>query len=151
MAEVIKALLDPGKIQRYLKGIADVEAERSLFELSTHGEIWAESGPDAIALDAAHCDHALIKYELWDSEPVALNWDESWAGSVHLTSGKVFAVSPYSGDLAHHEEFDLGRRDREWQLRVYRKLLSHEDFTTHVIGFALFKLQFWPPWTLSHT
>ncbi|WP_405142622.1 hypothetical protein OG589_35235 [Sphaerisporangium sp. NBC_01403] len=143
MPEIIKTLLDPRKIERYLVGVADVEAEWSVHELNAYGEVWADSGPNAIALDAAYSDHVLIKYELWDGEPAASDWDESWSGSVHLTSGKIFALSCHSGEATDHEEFNLGRRDHEWQFRIHRKLLSHEDFTTKIIGFALFKLQFW--------
>lgn len=65
--------------------------------------------------------------------------------SLYLTSGKICAISCYSGDYDYFEKFDLCRRDQEWQFRVHRKLLSHEDFTADIVGFALFKLQFWSP------
>ncbi|GIH62869.1 hypothetical protein [Microbispora siamensis] len=144
MAEIIKRLLDPQKIERYLKGVADVEAPWSVAGLLPR-DMWISRGPDGIALSATRCEHALIEYELWDGEPPASDWDESWSGSVHLTSGKVLALSGYQGDTTEYEEFDLGRRDHEWQVRVHRKLLSHENFTADIIGFALFKLQFWSP------
>ncbi|SNR97001.1 hypothetical protein SAMN05216276_100244 [Streptosporangium subroseum] len=148
MAEIIKTLLDPRKIQRYLEGIVDVEdvdAKDRISGFFATGEIWADSSLNAIALDPTHCDHALIKYELWDGEPAATDWDESQSGSIHLTSGKVYAISSWSGGVTYNEEFDLGRRDQEWRFRIHRKFLSDEDFTTDIISLVLFKVQFWSP------
>jgi hypothetical protein len=146
MAEIIKTFLDPSKIRRYLEGIVDVEdvdAEDRIQDLFTTSEIWSDSGPNTIAFDPTHCDHALIKYELWDGEPAASDWEESRSGSVHLTSGKVYAISSWSGDTTCHEEFDLGRRNHEWRFRIHRTFLSHEDFTTDIISLVLLKVQFW--------
>ncbi|WP_214106777.1 hypothetical protein [Acrocarpospora catenulata] len=144
MTEIVKRLLHPHKIERYLQGVADVEAPWSVAG-GTSRDLWIESGPDGIALDATNCDDVLIEYELWDGEPPASNWDESRSGSIYLTSGTICAISSYSGESDHYEEFDLGRRDHEWQFRVHRKLLSHENFTADIIRFTLFKLQFWSP------
>lgn len=144
MAEIVRRLLDPRKIGRYLQGVADVEAPWSVAGGTYEGQ-WIESGPDGIALDAGHSDDVLIEYELWDGEPSASDWDESRSGSVYLTSGKVCAISCHSGELDHHEEFDLGRRGHEWRFRVHQKRLSHENFTAAIIGLTLFKVQFWSP------
>ncbi|MEV4383376.1 hypothetical protein [Streptosporangium sp. NPDC049644] len=144
MAEIVKTLLDPRKITSHLQGVADVEASWSVAG-GAYGEVWVHSGPNGIALNTNYCDHALVEYELWDGEPPASNWDESQSGSICLTSGKICAISCYSGELNYYEEFDLGHRSHEWQFRAHRKLLNHEDFTADIIGFALFKLQFWSP------
>ncbi|MDP9864256.1 MULTISPECIES: hypothetical protein [Streptosporangium] len=138
MAEIIKTLLGSRKIERYLGGVVDVEGEWDLFEPER-----ADVVPQSIALDATYCDHVLIKYELWDGEPPASDWDESWSGTIHLPSGRICATSCYSGESEYYEEFELGYPDHQWQFRVHRKLLSHEDFTADIVGFALFKLQFW--------
>ena len=98
-----------------MNGIVDVDAAGRIHDLFTTSEIWSDSSPNAIALDATHCDDALIKYELWD------------------------------GGITYNEEFDLGRRDQEWRFRIHRKFLSHEDFTTNIVSLVLFKLQFWSP------
>ncbi|MEU1720626.1 hypothetical protein [Nonomuraea sp. NPDC005692] len=153
MAQIIKAFLDPQKISRYFNGIVDVEdisAEWRVVELSASGEIWSESAPNLIALDPTRCDQALIKYELWDGEPPTSNWDESRLGTVHLTSGKVAAISSWSGDTTYNDEFDLGRRDQDWRFEVHRKFLSHEDFTTDIISLVLYKVQFWSPAEIEH-
>ncbi|GLW99591.1 hypothetical protein [Microtetraspora sp. NBRC 16547] len=153
MAQIIKTFLDPRKISRYLEGIVDtedVDATWQIHNLITTSEIWSDSGPNAIALDSTHCDDALIKYELWDSEPTASDWGESRSGSVYLTSGKVQAMSSWSGDSTYNEEFDLGRRDQEWRFRIHRKFLSEEDFTTDIISLVLFKVLFWSPAETAH-
>ncbi|GAA3423683.1 hypothetical protein GCM10018953_08660 [Streptosporangium nondiastaticum] len=139
MAGIIKTLLDSRKIERYLVGVVDVEAEWDLF-----GPERADVVPRSIALEATYCDHVLIKYELWDGEPPAMSWDESWPGTIHLPSGRMHAISCHSGELDYYEEFELGHPGRQWQFRVHRKLLGHEDFTADIVGFSLFKLQFWP-------
>ncbi|WP_143737247.1 hypothetical protein [Microbispora sp. GKU 823] len=60
MAEVIKRLLDPRKIERYLKGVTDVEAPWSVAGLLSQ-DMWIFSGPDGITLSATRCDHVLIE------------------------------------------------------------------------------------------
>ncbi|MFI6498445.1 hypothetical protein [Nonomuraea typhae] len=70
-------------------------------------------------------------------------WDRSWSGSVRLASGKIVSVSDHSGDSTYGEEFDLGRRDKVWQVRIYRKALGHEEFTQDIVSFTLLKIQFW--------
>ncbi|SDM31348.1 hypothetical protein SAMN05421874_1536 [Nonomuraea maritima] len=74
MAQILKTFLDPHKILRCLDGIVDVEDDDAtwLYELTTTDRIWSDSGPNAIALDPTHCEEALVKYELWDSEPPVL-------------------------------------------------------------------------------
>ncbi|GGT00433.1 hypothetical protein GCM10010156_68140 [Planobispora rosea] len=146
MAEIIKALIPPYKIERYLEGVVDVEDDEwHIRRLNATREIWADIGPSAIALNTGYCDEALIKYELWQGEPPASDWDERRSGSVHLVSGKIYAISCHSGEMTYGEEFDLGRRDHEWRFRAHRMFLSHEDFTTDIISLVLFKLQFWSP------
>jgi hypothetical protein len=125
--------------------VEDVDAEDRISGPFPIGEIWADSDLNAIALDPTRCDDALIKYELWDGEPAASDWGESQSGSIHLTSGKVYAISSWSGSVTYNEEFDLGRRDHEWRFRIHRKFLSDEDFTTDIISLVLFKVQFWSP------
>ncbi|SEG30578.1 hypothetical protein SAMN05444920_102518 [Nonomuraea solani] len=147
MTEIIKALVDPDKIERHLGGIVDIEdisAEWRVHEFGTTNELWSGSCPDAIALHSTRCEEALIKYELWDGEPpFASGWGESRAGSVHLISGMVRATSTQSGFRTRHETFDLGCRDQEWRFRIHRKFLGHEDFPTDIVDLVLFKLQFW--------
>ncbi|MFC4060988.1 hypothetical protein ACFOWE_22020 [Planomonospora corallina] len=143
MTEIIKVLRGR-RIRGYPAGVEDVRGEPGLSDLD-RGEDWIDSGPNAIALDTGGCDHVLIAYELWDGEPTTPDWDESRSGSVRLTSGKTCAISGSSGELDHHEEFDLGRREHEWRFKAHRRLLRHDGFTADAIGFALFKLQFWSP------
>ncbi|GAA4214381.1 hypothetical protein GCM10023074_67120 [Microbispora amethystogenes] len=144
MAEIIKRLLDPWKIEPYLRGVADVEAPWSVAG-GTSGDEWITIGPDGIALDAAHYGHALIEYELWDGEPPASDWEESRSGSIYLTSGKICAITSYVEEIDEDGDFDLGRPGQEWRFRAHRKPLSHENFTADVIRLSLFKLQFWAP------
>ncbi|MGV9596365.1 hypothetical protein ACWDR1_06835 [Streptosporangium sandarakinum] len=146
MAEIIRTLIDPYKTTPCLDGIVDVEEADGAWRITSlrpTKDVWVAGCPNNIALDSTFCDQALIRYELWDGEPATSGWDESWSRSVHLTSGKVFTVSSHSGEISHHEEFDLGRRDHEWRFRVHRTFLSHEDFTTDIIGLVLFKVRFW--------
>ncbi|WP_433434810.1 hypothetical protein [Nonomuraea sp. CA-141351] len=153
MAKIIKTFLDPKKIWRHFDGIVDVEdvsAEWRIYELFTTSEIWSDSDSNVIALDPTHCDHALIKYELWDGEPTTSDWDESRSGTVQLTSGKVYAISSWSGSTTYSKEFELGRRDQEWRFRIHRKFLGHEDFTTDIVSLVLFKVQFWSPAETRH-
>lgn len=148
MAQIIKTFLDPQKILRHLHGIIDVEdvdATWQIHDLFTTSEIWSDSSPNAIALGPTHCYEALIKYELWDGEPPASDWGEDRSGSVYLTSGRVYAMSSWSGGSSYSDEFNLGRRDQEWRFRIQRKFLSDEDFTTDIISLVLFKVQFWSP------
>ncbi|MGV9325242.1 hypothetical protein [Streptosporangium sandarakinum] len=98
MAGIIKTLLDSRKIERYLVGVVDVEAEWDLF-----GPERADVVPRSIALDATYCDHALIKYELWDGEPPAMGWVESCSGTIHLPSGRMHAISCHSGESDYCE------------------------------------------------
>ncbi|MEW9530960.1 hypothetical protein [Microbispora sp. NPDC049125] len=144
MAQIIKRLLQPQKIEPYFQGVADVEAPWTV-NGGTFGDEWISSEPGGIALADVYCDDVLVEYELWDGEPPASNWDDAHSGSIHLTSGKICAISGCSGDTEEYEEFDLGRRDHEWRFRVHRKLLSHENFTADIVRFALYKLQFWSP------
>ncbi|MEV7807244.1 hypothetical protein AB0O28_30295 [Microbispora sp. NPDC088329] len=141
MAEMISELLDWREMLRYLTGIADVDAEWELYEVDNAG--WVATGDNGIAINE-DAERFLIKYELWDGPPPPLDsWDSSWSGSVRFTSGKVYAVSVHSGDSSYGAEFDLGRPDSVWQVRVHRKSLGHEEFTPEIVGFALLKLQFW--------
>jgi hypothetical protein len=146
MANVIAELLDRQEIRQYLEGILDVEEESwVLTEIDTDAEGWIGSRPNAITINEIDSERCLIKYELWDDTPPSLEtWDRSWSGSVRLMSGKIFAISQYGGGESQGEEFDLGRRDRVWSVRVHRKALSHEEFTAGIISFTLLKLQFWP-------
>ncbi len=143
MAKIIKELLDSRDISKYLDGIADVDAEWDLYEIDTVE--WVAAGDNGIAINERGSERCLIKYELWDGPPPPIDsWDRSWSGSVRLTSGKVFAMSGYSGGTSYGEEFDLGRPDSVWQVRVHRKSLAHEEFTPEIVSFTLLKLQFWP-------
>src|SRR5437868_5194134 len=109
MAQIVKAFSDLGKISRYLDGIVDIEdddATWQIYDFSTTSEIWSESGPNVIALDPTRCDDALIAYELWDGEPATLDWGDSRSGSVYLGSGRVSAMSAWSGNGTYSEEVD---------------------------------------------
>ncbi|MFC6087476.1 hypothetical protein [Sphaerisporangium aureirubrum] len=145
MVNVVTELLDPNAMSRYLSGVADVEDAGDLYEIETDADGWVGTGDNGIAIDDTDGERFLIKYELWDGAPPPLaSWDDSWSGSVRLESGKVRAVSQYSGDESYGAEFDLGRPEAAWQVRVHRKYLRHEEFTADVVGVTLLKLQFWP-------
>ncbi|MEU7833687.1 MULTISPECIES: hypothetical protein [unclassified Nonomuraea] len=144
MANVITELLDRREILEYLTGIADVEAEWDLYEIDTDVEGWIGTGDNGILIKGLDSKRCLVKYELWDGPPPPLHsWDRTWSGSVRLHSGKVFTVSDYSGDSSYGAEFDLGKQDSVWQVRIHRKSLSHEEFTAKLISFTLLKIQFW--------
>jgi hypothetical protein len=141
----VTELIDPDARPRYLTGVADAEEEADLDEIDVDADGWAGAGDNGIAIDGADGERFLVKYELWDgAPPPAESWDDSWSGSVRLESGKVHAVSQYSGDESYGAEFDLGRRDSVWRVRVHRKCLHHEEFTADLVGVTLLKLQFWP-------
>ncbi|MEV6868434.1 hypothetical protein AB0M44_46580 [Streptosporangium subroseum] len=144
MASIITELLDQREIQKYLSGVAGVGKNWVLNEIPTDAEGWIGAGDDGIAIDEISSERCLIKYELWDGPPPALGtWDRTWSGSVRLTSGKINSVEQYSGDVSCSEEFDLGRENSVWQVRIHRKSLGHEEFTADIISFTLLKLQFW--------
>ncbi|MER5620250.1 hypothetical protein ABT061_04315 [Streptosporangium sp. NPDC002544] len=144
MANIITELLDRREIPNYLSGVAAVGKDWVLNEIPTDAEGWIGTGDDGIAIDEINSERCLIKYELWDGPPPALDtWDRTWSGSVHLTSGKIEAVDQHSGSVSYGAEFDLGRENSTWQVRVHRKALGHEEFTPNIIGFTLLKLQFW--------
>ncbi|MEV4077200.1 hypothetical protein [Nonomuraea fuscirosea] len=60
-----------------------------------------------------------------------------------LNSGKVVAVSGYSGGTSYGAVFDLGRRDTIWNVAIHRKALGHDEFTPDIVSFTLLKLRFW--------
>ncbi|GGQ27072.1 hypothetical protein GCM10010140_66520 [Streptosporangium pseudovulgare] len=91
-----------------------------------------------------YCDHVLVKYELWDGEPPAMDWDESWAGAVHLPLGKDPRDQLPLRRTGLLRRVRAGPPGRRWQFRVHRKLPGHEDFTVDIVGFSLFKVQFRP-------
>ncbi|MEO3812036.1 hypothetical protein ABGB17_23820 [Sphaerisporangium sp. B11E5] len=145
MVNVVTELLDPNVMSRYLSGVADVEDDGELDDIETDADGWVGAGDNGIAISERNGERFLVKFELWDGAPPPLDsWDRSWSGAVRLSSGKIRAVSQHSGDESYGAEFDLGRRDGVWQVRVHRKALSHEEFTAEVVGFTLLKLQFWP-------
>ncbi|MEU0484699.1 hypothetical protein ABZ260_36650 [Streptosporangium sp. NPDC006013] len=144
MSSIVTELLDRREIPKYLSGVADVEKDWNLDEIPTDTEGWIGTGDDGIVIDEIGSERCLIKYELWDGPPPSLDtWDRTWSGSVQLTSGKIQSVDQYSGGVSYGTEFDLGRENNLWQLRVHRKALGHEEFTPDIIGFTLLKLQFW--------
>ncbi|MEV4108632.1 hypothetical protein [Nonomuraea sp. NPDC049695] len=144
MASIIAELLDRSEISKYLLGIADVEGEWGLYKLRTDASEWIAAIDNGIAIDEAQSKRCLIKYELWDGPPPPCDsWDGTWSGNVLLPSGVVFAISGYSGDIFHGAEFDLGRRDSVWQVRIHRKRLGYEEFTPDLVSFTLLKIQFW--------
>ncbi|MDF5758164.1 hypothetical protein [Spongiactinospora sp. TRM90649] len=142
MAEIIR-VLTTGKIGKYLEGVVDVEDDGTVHGLDARGERWADIADNAMALEGLSFDDALIRYELWDGTPTTPQWDESLSGRLHLATGKVAALSCYGGECDLQEEFDLGRPDHEWHVRIHRRLLAFEEFTPRIIGTALFKFQFW--------
>ncbi|MEW9527327.1 hypothetical protein [Microbispora sp. NPDC049125] len=142
MTEIIGELVDPHGILKYMTGVADVDAEVDLYDIDTVE--WVAAGDNAIAINV-DSERCLIKYEVWNGPPPPIDsWDRSWSGSVRFASGKVVAISSYSGDSSYGAEFDLGRPGGVWGVRVHRKSLAHEDFTPELISFALLKIQFWP-------
>ncbi|MFC6575536.1 hypothetical protein [Planomonospora parontospora] len=144
MAELIAELLDRREIPKYLEGVEDVATGWALNETPTDAEGWIGTGDDGIAIHEIDSERCLIKYELWDGPPPALNtWDRTWSGSVRLTSGKIRAVNQYSGGESYGAVFDLGRKNGVWRIRAYRKALGHEEFTPDLISFTLLKIQFW--------
>lgn len=144
MATLITEMLDRREIQRYLLGVADVDMEWVLDEIEIDTDEWVRTVDNGIAINEISSERCLIKYELWDQAPTPpTSWDRSWTGNVHLTSGKIVTISSYSGGTSHGTEFDLGRRDRVWNIRTYRKCLEHEEFTATIVSFTLLKLQFW--------
>ncbi|SFL19306.1 hypothetical protein SAMN05216275_1684 [Streptosporangium canum] len=144
MASIITELLDRREIEKYLSGVAGVGKNWVLNEIPTDAEGWIGTGDDGIVIDELGSERCLIKYELWDGPPPVLDtWDRTWSGSVRLTSGKINSVEQYSGDVSCNEEFDLGRENSVWQVRIHRKSLGHEEFTTDIVSFTLLKLQFW--------
>ncbi|MFI6501661.1 hypothetical protein [Nonomuraea typhae] len=150
MAHIITELLDDTEISHYLDGVVDSAAIRTVHELLPDAGGWIGTKDNAIAIEEGMSERCLLKYELWDAHPPLLrSWDRTWDGSLRLTSGKVFAVSGYSGEEFYGQEFNLGRRDGIWNLRVYRKALGHEEFTPQLVSFTLLKLQFWPGWRMT--
>ncbi|MFI6321456.1 hypothetical protein ACIBG8_28230 [Nonomuraea sp. NPDC050556] len=145
MPRIILELLDHREIPKYLEGVADLDEEWALAEIQADADEWIAVADNGISINENRSERCLIKYELWDGPPPPLSsWDRSWAGSVSLTSGKVVAVSGYSGGTTYGEEFDLGREDTVWKIAIHRKSLGHEEFTPDIVGFTLLKLQFWP-------
>ncbi|MEU3166986.1 hypothetical protein [Streptosporangium sp. NPDC006930] len=144
MANIIAEILDRNEIEKYLSGVADVKKNWVLNEIPTDTEGWIGAGDDGIVIKEISSERCMVKYELWDGPPPVINtWDRTWSGSVHLTSGKIHTVEQYSGDVSYGEEFDLGRENSTWQVRIHRKALGHEEFTPKIISFTLLKLQFW--------
>ncbi|MEU0484706.1 hypothetical protein ABZ260_36685 [Streptosporangium sp. NPDC006013] len=144
MTNIITELLDRREIQKYLSGVADVEKSWVLNGIPTDAEGWAGTVDDGIAIDEIESERCMIKYELWDSPPPVLDtWERTWSGSVRLTSGRINSIEQYSGDVSYGEEFNLGRENSTWQVRIHRKALGHEEFTPNIISFTLLKLQFW--------
>ncbi|WP_214323081.1 hypothetical protein [Nonomuraea sediminis] len=145
MATLIDGILDRREMQRYVRGVVDADLDWVLDEVELPEDEWVRTVDNGIAINETHSERCRIKYELWDSSPPPLSlWDSSQTGRVHLTSGKIFAVSIYSGGESHGDVFDLGRRDHAWNVSVHRKALQHEEFTADIVSFTLLKLQFWP-------
>ncbi|MEU4407529.1 hypothetical protein AB0F88_23645 [Streptosporangium sp. NPDC023963] len=144
MANIVTELLDEREIPKYLSGVACVDEDWVLDEIPFDEEGWIGVGDDGIAIDEIDSERCLIRYELWDGPPPALDtWDRTWSGSVRLTSGRIQSVDQWSGDVSYGAEFDLGRENGVWQVRIHRKALGHEEFTPDIVGFTLLKLQFW--------
>ncbi|MFB9961059.1 hypothetical protein [Sinosporangium siamense] len=126
-------------------GIADAEEEDDLYDIEAAAGEWAGAGDNGILFNRLPGERCLIKYELWDGQPPPLrSWDGVWSGTVRFASGKIFAVKEHSGNTFYGAEFDLGRMDGLWDVRVHHKSLGHEEFTPALVGFTLLKLQFWP-------
>ncbi|GAA3214278.1 hypothetical protein [Nonomuraea helvata] len=144
MASIIAELLDRREVSKYLIGIADVEAEWDIYNLSSYMSEWIRVSDNGIAIDEAQSERCLIKYELWDGPPpLCDSWDGTWSGSVYLASGAVFAINGHDGNVFWGAEFDLGRRHSVWQVRIHRKRLGYEEFTPDLVSFTLLKIQFW--------
>ncbi|MEO3868387.1 hypothetical protein ABGB18_06115 [Nonomuraea sp. B12E4] len=144
MANIIAELLDKREILKHLTGIADVEAEWDLYGINADADGWIGTGANGIRINETQSEGYLVKYELWDGPPPPLvSWDRAWSGNVRLASGVVFAVNGNSGSVFYGAEFDLGRRDNVWQVRIHRKSLGYEEFTPDLVSFTLLKLQFW--------
>ncbi|PZG56241.1 hypothetical protein C1I98_01620 [Spongiactinospora gelatinilytica] len=144
MAGIIAELLDPNEISKYLHGVSDAEETWALYDISGDPAEWITTGENGIVINERRSERCLIKYELWDDTPPLLaSWDRNWTGSVRFTTGRVPAISGASGGTSYGEEFDLGRPDGDWNARVYRKSLGHEEFTPDLVSFTLLKVQFW--------
>lgn len=144
MAEIIAELLDREEIPKYLSGVMDIEGEPDVDAIDADAGGWIGIGDDGISISETGSNSCLIKYELWNEPPPPLDgWDRAWTGNAHLSSGRVCSVNQSSGDVSYGQEFDLGHRDRDWQVRIYRKALSHDEFTANIVSFTLLKIQFW--------
>ncbi|MCK2212464.1 hypothetical protein MF672_001420 [Actinomadura sp. ATCC 31491] len=147
MPTLLAELLDPHKRSDHLYGVADVEEPWHLYEIDLAAGDWAGAADNGVALQW-RADTHLLKYELWDGPPPPLTtWDATWSGSVRMGCGRVSALSGHGGGVFSGAEFDLGRREAVWQVRVHRKSLGHEEFTAELVGCTVFKIQFWaaPP------
>ncbi|MFC5833765.1 hypothetical protein [Nonomuraea insulae] len=145
MARIISEMLDKREIQKYLEGVVDPDLEWMLADIHAGPEEWVTTVDNGISINEDDSERCLLKYELWDGPPPLLaSWDRTWTGSVVLTSGKVVAVSGYSGGTSYGAVFDLGRRDTIWNVAINRKSLGHDEFTPDIVSFTLLKLTFWP-------
>lgn len=145
MANLIDGILNRREIQQYLRGVVDVDLDWVLDEVELPEDEWVRTVDNGIAINETYSERCRIKYELWDDTPPPLPlWDRSQTGRVRLTSGKIVAVSSYSGGMSHGDVFDLRRQDHTWNFRLHRKALQHEEFTAGIVSFTLLKLQFWP-------
>ncbi|UBU12970.1 hypothetical protein [Nonomuraea gerenzanensis] len=145
MARIISEMLDQREIQKYLEGVVDPDMEWVLADIHADAEEWIATVDNGISINEDDSERCLLKYELWDgSPPLLTSWDRTWTGSVLLTSGRVVAVSGYSGGTSYGAAFDLGRRGAIWNVAVHRKSLGHDEFTPDIVSFTLLKLRFWP-------
>ncbi|MEV4285412.1 hypothetical protein AB0K40_07885 [Nonomuraea bangladeshensis] len=138
-------MLDQREIQKYLEGVVDPDMEWVLADIHADSEEWIVTVDNGISINEDDSERCLLKYELWDELPPPLtSWDRAWTGNVLLASGRVVAVSGYSGGTSYGAIFDLGRRDTIWNVAVHRKSLGHGEFTPDIVSFTLLKLRFWP-------
>ncbi|WP_433511798.1 hypothetical protein ACQP2T_49770 [Nonomuraea sp. CA-143628] len=145
MAKIISEMLDRREIQKYLEGVVDPDMEWVLADIHADAEEWIAAVDNGISINEDDSERCLLKYELWDGPPPLLtSWDRTWTGSVLLTSGRIVAVSGYSGGTSYGAAFDLGRRDTIWNIAIHRKSLGHDEFTPDIVSFTLLKLRFWP-------
>ena len=115
-----------------------------LVDIHADAAEWVATGDNGISINEDDSEHCLLKYELWDGPPPPLtSWDRTWTGNVLLTSGRVVAVSGYSGGTSYGAVFDLGRKDALWNIAIHRKTLGHDEFTPDIVSFTLLKLRFW--------
>ncbi len=153
MSALLRTATDAVKFENrtyIVAGIIDHQLAGSVAE----GEIsppldGVSANDDGLIIREVHADYAHmahVRFELWDGLPPVDVWEELWSGRLLLKSRLVGAIDWMSSHEPPWVEFDLGKSDTSWSVRVNRKILRTEEevgFPQVIARVELYKIQFW--------